>query len=35
MLKEIGKNTVKKGEVIFARGDALKQIGIEIGRAHV
>ena len=28
MLKEIGKNTVKKGEVIFARGDALKQIGI-------
>lgn len=28
MLKENGKNTVKKGEVIFAEGDTLNQIGI-------
>lgn len=28
MLKENGKNTVKKGEVIFAKGEELTQIGI-------
>lgn len=28
MLKEYGKNTVKKGEVIFKEGEALHQIGI-------
>lgn len=28
MLKEIGKNIVRKGEVIFTKGEELKQIGI-------
>lgn len=28
MLKENGKNTVKKGEIIFTKGEELKQIGI-------
>ena len=28
MLKENGKNTVKKGEIIFAKGEELTQIGI-------
>lgn len=28
MLKEIGKNAVKKGETIFKKGDELKQLGI-------
>ena len=28
MLKEIGKNVVKKGEVIFAKGERITQIGI-------
>ena len=28
MLKEIGKNVVKKGEVIFAKGEKITQIGI-------
>lgn len=28
MLKEIGKNVVKKGEVIFAKGEKITQVGI-------